>query len=125
LVNKNKKQFDSNRIIQNPTSSSDYFPKDKIDTNMINDEWAWEYAHNEILNDRNQGLWVKCLYSTNQDEDKAREMYVISRVKQLKNKQTEESIAAVSISKKRDNIIICIFVLIYILCFALIMVVIF
>jgi uncharacterized membrane protein len=57
-------------------SSRDYISSD-------DEEQAWSEAHNEFTNDRREGLWIKCLYSCEQNEYEAQKLYVETRVEEL------------------------------------------
>ena len=58
-------------------------PASKKYINLDDEEQAWSEAHNEFTNDRREGLWIKCLYSCEQNEYEAQKLYVETRVEEL------------------------------------------
>jgi hypothetical protein len=53
------------------------------------DESFWARADEEIKGEPQHDLWVKCLYASEQDESKAKLLYVHERVEQLKDEESK------------------------------------
>lgn len=53
-------------------------------TPTITNEQIWEMASKELVNNKREGLWAKCFSQSNGDENKARALYLRSRVSEIK-----------------------------------------
>ena len=77
------------------SSSSMQKPQREIRNEILNeegDEEFWADADHEFKYERNQALWVKCLYANGQDEVKAQADYVQERVEQMKDEMETEAL---------------------------------
>lgn len=87
----------ANRRQARVTSSSSSMQKPQREgrTEILNekgDEEFWSAADHEFKYERNQGLWVKCLYANGQDEVKAQTDYVQKRVEQMRGERETEAL---------------------------------
>lgn len=85
---------------ENQVSKSSFVPDTKIQSEMSmkakggimkvkGDEKFWATADQEINSEPKHDLWIKCLYASDQDESKARALYVHERVEQLKEEAVQ------------------------------------
>ena len=77
-------------------SSRDYISSD-------DEEQAWSEAHNEFTNDRREGLWIKCLYSCEQNEYEAQKLYVETRVEELLSIVENQRISVAKKQRQQDK----------------------
>ena len=72
-------------------SVSSSFTNQQNPTHNGEENSAWIRAHDEFVNHRDEGFWLKCLYSSNHDEQKAQSLYVQTRVENIINEKEESS----------------------------------
>ena len=89
------------------SSSSMQKPQREIRNEILNeegDEEFWADADHEFQYERNQGLWVKCLYANGQDEVKAQADYVQGRVEQMKGERETEALNRERVERRRRDL---------------------
>tara|TARA_R110000803_G_scaffold30335_2_gene68443 strand:+ start:137 stop:520 length:384 start_codon:yes stop_codon:yes gene_type:complete len=82
-------------------------PQREIRNEILNeegDEEFWADADHEFQYERNQGLWVKCLYANGQDEVKAQADYVQGRVEQMKGERETEALNRERVERRRRDL---------------------
>ncbi len=75
--NQVENQFQPTRVTYTQTSQND--------VQTPTSEQIWEMASQELSNNRREGLWAKSFSQSNGDENKARAIYLKSRVSEIEN----------------------------------------
>lgn len=84
-----KNKFIQTSNYRGPSVTNEIMEIDKRIMEEKGDERFWEIADQEISSEPKHDLWIKCLYATNHEENKAKTLYVHERVIQLKTEEYE------------------------------------